>query len=66
MGGAGVGGEAARIGIEWFEKGEVHTFQNATRETPIETRFPGDVRLAKLKALKREWDPEGVFANVFL
>lgn len=58
--------EALRIGTEGFEEGEVETFQNSSRETPIKSRFPGEGRLEKLTALKREWDPEGVFTNVFL
>ncbi|KFY79959.1 hypothetical protein V499_01108 [Pseudogymnoascus sp. VKM F-103] len=50
--------EALRIAAEGFKKGEVDTFQNATRETPIESRFPGEGRLEKLRALKNEWDSE--------
>ncbi|OBT69952.1 hypothetical protein VE03_00493 [Pseudogymnoascus sp. 23342-1-I1] len=58
--------EALNIVTDTYEIGEVETFQNSSRETPIETRFPGEGRLEKLTALKKEWDPVGVFTNVFL
>lgn len=58
--------EALRIVTDGFELGEVETFQNSTRETPIESRFPGEGRLEKLTALKKKWDPLGVFTNVLL
>ncbi|TGO59700.1 hypothetical protein BELL_1233g00010 [Botrytis elliptica] len=41
-------------------------FQNDTRVGPIERRFRGNERLTKLMALKREWDPRGVFTSEFL
>lgn len=41
-------------------------FQNGTRVGPIERRFRGNKRLAKLMALKIEWDPRGVFTSEFL
>jgi len=41
-------------------------FQNSFRGGPIERRFPGEERLAKLKALKKEWDSEGVFTRELL
>ncbi|OBU01414.1 hypothetical protein VE01_00618 [Pseudogymnoascus verrucosus] len=58
--------EALRIVTERYEVGETETFQNSQRETPIESRFPGEGRLEKLKTLKREWDPKGVFTDVLL
>lgn len=58
--------EALRLVTEGYEVGEVESFQNATRETPIESRYPGDGRLEKLTALKKKWDPNGVFTDVFL
>ncbi|KAF7931924.1 uncharacterized protein EAE97_008945 [Botrytis byssoidea] len=41
-------------------------FQNGTRVGPIERRFRGNERLTKLMALKRDWDPRGVFTSEFL
>ncbi|PFH60833.1 hypothetical protein XA68_10240 [Ophiocordyceps unilateralis] len=41
-------------------------FANATRTDPIERRFRGEGRLDKLRALKREWDAEGVFTSQLL
>ncbi|KFY29800.1 hypothetical protein V494_08470 [Pseudogymnoascus sp. VKM F-4513 (FW-928)] len=58
--------EALRIVTSKFEVGEVETFQNSSRDTPIESRFPGEGRLEKLTALKKQWDPQGVFTDVLL
>ncbi|PWY82037.1 FAD binding domain-containing protein [Aspergillus heteromorphus CBS 117.55] len=41
-------------------------FQNGTRTGPIERRYRGTARLAKLRRLKREWDPQGVFTTQLL
>lgn len=41
-------------------------FQNGTRVGPIERRFRGNERITRLKALKREWDPRGVFTSELL
>ncbi|KAL0568747.1 hypothetical protein V5O48_013235 [Marasmius crinis-equi] len=42
------------------------TYQNWTRTDPIEIRYRGKERLAKLKVLKKEWDPNGVFTRELL
>lgn len=41
-------------------------FQNATRTGPIQRRYRGEARLKKLRQLKREWDPQGVFTRQLL
>ncbi|KAK7053058.1 hypothetical protein VNI00_004379 [Paramarasmius palmivorus] len=41
-------------------------FQNWTRTEPIERRYRGKARLEKLKALKRQWDPKGLFTTQLL
>lgn len=41
-------------------------FQNATRAGPIQRRYRGEARLKKLRQLKREWDPQGVFTRQLL
>ena len=41
-------------------------YQNSTRDGPVENRFKGEDRLARLRMLKREWDPMGVFTREFL
>ena len=41
-------------------------FANGTRTGPIELRFRGVGKLEKLRALKREWDPNGVFTRQLL
>ena len=41
-------------------------FPNSTRTGPVEWRFRGSERLAKLKELKRRWDLDGVFTTEFM
>ena len=41
-------------------------YQNGTRSGPIELRFRGEHRLARLRRLKKEWDPTGVFTSQLL
>ncbi|KAL3443397.1 FAD binding domain-containing protein [Aspergillus insuetus] len=41
-------------------------FQNGTRSRPIRYRYPGEERLARLRQLKRGWDPKGVFTRQLL
>lgn len=48
------------------DKSEYADFQNGTRTGPIELRFRGEGRLQKLKALKKKWDPTGVFTTQLL
>lgn len=42
------------------------SYANTSREDPIEDRYKGAERLEKLRALKREWDPKGIFTDIFL
>ena len=39
---------------------------HGTRTGPIELRFPDKEKLAKLRALKREYDPQGIFTRQLL
>ena len=41
-------------------------YQNRTRDGPIELRFRGKERLARLKTLKKQWDPTGLFTSQLL
>ncbi|KAH7382520.1 hypothetical protein DE146DRAFT_623490 [Phaeosphaeria sp. MPI-PUGE-AT-0046c] len=41
-------------------------FQNATRTGPVALRFRGDGKVERLRAMKRKWDPEGVFCKQLL
>ncbi|RDW83797.1 FAD-binding oxidoreductase [Aspergillus mulundensis] len=41
-------------------------FANGTRSGPIQYRYRGEARLAKLRELKKQWDPEGVFTKQLL
>ncbi|KAI1819812.1 hypothetical protein F4861DRAFT_543576 [Xylaria intraflava] len=45
---------------------EYADFQNGTRTGPAAWRFRGPGKLEKLKALKKKWDPEGIFTNQLL
>lgn len=44
---------------------KIASFPNHTRERPAHERYPGAWRLERLRALKREWDPKGVFPQDF-
>lgn len=39
---------------------------HGTRTNPIERRFPKEERLTKLRALKKEFDPQGTFTRQLL
>lgn len=41
-------------------------FPNHSRVNKIEYRYRGEDRRSKLAALKKEWDPTGVFTRQFL
>lgn len=41
-------------------------FQNATRTGPIQYRYRGVERLARLRNLKKIWDPTGIFTTQLL
>ncbi|KAI9653999.1 MAG: hypothetical protein M1821_006860 [Bathelium mastoideum] len=41
-------------------------YTNTSRNDPIEYRYKGDETVKKLRALKREWDPKGVFTTELL
>ncbi|KAJ7721598.1 hypothetical protein B0H16DRAFT_1677853 [Mycena metata] len=41
-------------------------FQNWTRDEPLRRRYRGAERLEKLKRLKKEWDPNGIFTAQLL
>ncbi|KIJ46029.1 hypothetical protein M422DRAFT_59649 [Sphaerobolus stellatus SS14] len=42
------------------------TYPNWSRDDPIESRYRDANRLVKLKALKEEWDPQGIFTRQLL
>ena len=39
---------------------------HGTRSDPMERRFPGQDKLAKLRALKSKYDPQGIFTSELL
>lgn len=41
-------------------------FPNSVRDGPISWRYRGEGRVAKLKSLKQQWDPDGMFTRQFL
>ncbi|KAI1124901.1 hypothetical protein F5Y10DRAFT_248289 [Nemania abortiva] len=58
--------DRAIILMRGINSSEFADFQNGTRTDPIVRRFRGPGKLEKLKALKRKWDPKGVFTNQLL
>jgi len=54
---------AVRTGTE--EKDFV-TYVNSDRLDPIDYRYKGSERQAKLRKLKQAWDPNGIFTEEFL
>lgn len=49
-----------------FKKEEIHTYQNFSRDSSLESRFGSQERVEKLQALKKKWDPNGIFTKVLL
>ncbi|KAI1135516.1 hypothetical protein F5Y05DRAFT_174026 [Hypoxylon sp. FL0543] len=47
-------------------RAEYADFQNGTRTGPIELRFRGEGKVGKLKLLKKQWDPQGMFTRQLL
>ena len=41
-------------------------YQNGTRSGPIEWRYRPKEKLEKLRTLKKQWDPQGVFTTHLL
>jgi hypothetical protein len=58
--------EALAAATKGFNEEEVHTYQNFSRDTSLESRFGSKERVEKLKSLKKEWDPTGVFTTELL
>ncbi|KAK7992146.1 FAD binding domain-containing protein [Apiospora saccharicola] len=48
------------------DRSEYADFQNGTRTGQIELRFRGEGKLEKLRSLKKQWDPQGVFTKQLL
>ncbi|KAJ7097076.1 hypothetical protein B0H15DRAFT_824714 [Mycena belliarum] len=46
--------------------GKAVTYQNWSRDVPLEQLYPGPGTLDRLRALKKEWDPKGVFTKLLL
>ncbi|KAK0106936.1 hypothetical protein ONS95_003652 [Cadophora gregata] len=58
--------KALSIATRSFKPEELHTYQNFSRDTSLVSRFGSQERVEKLQALKRKWDPKGVFTDVLL
>ncbi|KAF8870908.1 hypothetical protein CPB84DRAFT_1801506, partial [Gymnopilus junonius] len=48
------------------EDSEFRSYQNWSRDGPIEYMYSGKARQDRLRALKQTWDPAGVFTRLFL
>ena len=42
------------------------TYQNFSRDEPLECYYEEPEKLEKLKQLKKKWDPQGVFTKMLL
>ena len=58
--------EAIAAATKGVKEEEIHTYQNFTRESSLQSRFGSKERIEKLQALKRKWDPKGVFTTQLL
>lgn len=62
--------EGANLVVKYCQKeqqdDDIAMFPNHTREAKLKYRYRGAERLAKLKALKKTWDPEGMFTRQLL
>ena len=58
--------KAQQIGRTGDKEDEFVSYTNTCREGPIEWRYKGQDRIARLKALKKQWDPMGVFTKELL
>lgn len=54
---------AMRVGTE---KDTFVSYTNTSREDPLEDRYKGPERIGRLKALKKEFDPRGIFTAELL
>jgi len=58
--------KAKDIGRAADTEDEFISYTNTCRGDPIEWRYKGQHRIARLKALKKLWDPTGVFTKELL
>lgn len=52
-----------RAGVE---ESSYVSYTNTSRDDPLEWRYKGAERVARLRELKKKWDPEGVFTKELL
>lgn len=57
---------AQAIGRKGDKEDEFISYTNTCREGPLEWRYKGQDRIARLKTLKKKWDPKGVFTKELL
>lgn len=57
---------ALAVATRSFNPEELHTYQNFSRDTSLKSRFGSQERVERLQALKRKWDPKGIFTTVLL
>jgi len=58
---AGYADKVVAVFQEGQDSGEIAAWANHTRSRPIEQQFRGVARLARLRELKKQWDPKGLF-----
>ena len=57
---------ALAVATRSFKPDEIHSYQNFSRDTSLMSRFGSQERVKRLQALKRKWDPKGIFTKVLL
>lgn len=57
---------ALAVATRSFKPEELHTYQNFSRDTSLESRFGSQERVERLQGLKRKWDPKGIFNTLLL
>lgn len=48
------------------EEKDFYSYTNTSRDDPLEYRYKGKERIAKLKGLKMKWDPKGILTKELL
>ncbi|ETS83867.1 hypothetical protein PFICI_05743 [Pestalotiopsis fici W106-1] len=61
-----VGKKAQAISRKGDDEDAFVTYTNTSRDDPLPWRYKGEERINRLRALKKEWDPTGVFTKTFL
>lgn len=62
----GVDKKAQKIARVGEEEKDFVSYTNTCRDGPLEWRYKGQDRIARLRALKKQWGPSGIFTQELL